>query len=228
MHLFFGKFKTRRKVAAVVDAKPLILLILCLLSASKHIYPSDSFRYEYDTNTPEIFAATIAATFVLVVIVFLVYDCMVKRRNDKLVTNAAQSNALVSNLFPGMFKDRVINERNKNLASPTKNLTSAISNATTGKQSQSNSIQSLDDDPSKASLPLADFFRETTIFFGDIVGFTSWSSGREPSQVFTLLEAVYGAFDKSAKRHQVFKGKSKKILLFALKACVSNQSKTNS
>lgn len=37
-------------------------------------------------------------------------------------------------------------------------------------------------------------------------GFTAWSSGvREPSQVFTLLETVYRASDKIAKRRRVFK-----------------------
>ena len=41
--------------------------------------------------------------------------------------------------------------------------------------------------------------------FADIVGFTAWSSAREPSQVFTLLETVYLAFDKIAKRKRVFK-----------------------
>ena len=31
------------------------------------------------------------------------------------------------------------------------------------------------------------------------------SSAREPSQVFTLLETIYGAFDRTAKKHGVFK-----------------------
>lgn len=35
--------------------------------------------------------------------------------------------------------------------------------------------------------------------------FTAWSSVREPSQVFTLLETVYKSFDKTAKRRKVFK-----------------------
>ena len=39
----------------------------------------------------------------------------------------------------------------------------------------------------------------------DIVGFTSWSSVREPTQVFTLLETIYSAFDKMAKRRNVYK-----------------------
>ncbi|KAL7561168.1 hypothetical protein ACA910_011989 [Epithemia clementina (nom. ined.)] len=41
--------------------------------------------------------------------------------------------------------------------------------------------------------------------FADIVGFTAWSSAREPKQVFTLLESIYQAFDKIANRHKVFK-----------------------
>jgi class 3 adenylate cyclase len=37
------------------------------------------------------------------------------------------------------------------------------------------------------------------------VGFTAWSSVREPCQVFVLLETVYHAFDQIAKRRGVFK-----------------------
>lgn len=39
----------------------------------------------------------------------------------------------------------------------------------------------------------------------DMVGFTAWSSVREPSQVFQLLEIVYNSFDNIAKRRRVFK-----------------------
>lgn len=41
--------------------------------------------------------------------------------------------------------------------------------------------------------------------FADISGFTAWSSVREPSQVFTLLETVYSEFDNLARQHGVFK-----------------------
>jgi class 3 adenylate cyclase len=53
--------------------------------------------------------------------------------------------------------------------------------------------------------PMADLFPETTIMFADIVGFTAWSSSKEPSQVFTLLETIYQAFDDIARRRRVFK-----------------------
>jgi len=39
----------------------------------------------------------------------------------------------------------------------------------------------------------------------DISGFTAWSSVREATQVFQLLETVYNAFDKTARRLKVFK-----------------------
>lgn len=56
-----------------------------------------------------------------------------------------------------------------------------------------------------ASKPIADLFPETTIIFADIAGFTAWSSTREPSQVFRLLETVYSEFDSIAKRRRVYK-----------------------
>lgn len=38
-----------------------------------------------------------------------------------------------------------------------------------------------------------------------LIGFTAWSSVREPSQVFTLLETIYHAFDEIARKRRVFK-----------------------
>jgi class 3 adenylate cyclase len=51
-------------------------------------------------------------------------------------------------------------------------------------------------------------FTSVTVLFADITGFTAWSSVRKPSQVFTLLEAVYDAFDSIAKRPGVFNVKT--------------------
>jgi class 3 adenylate cyclase len=38
-----------------------------------------------------------------------------------------------------------------------------------------------------------------------LAGFTAWSSVRDPTQVFTLLETVYRAFDNMARKRRVFK-----------------------
>jgi class 3 adenylate cyclase len=53
--------------------------------------------------------------------------------------------------------------------------------------------------------PIADFFPNCTVMFADIGGFTAWSSTREPTQVFVLLQTVYQNFDFLAKRRKVFK-----------------------
>jgi len=57
----------------------------------------------------------------------------------------------------------------------------------------------------KHSEPIAEVFPHTTVLFADIEGFTAWSSEREPTQVFELLESVYAGFDEIAKRLKVFK-----------------------
>jgi class 3 adenylate cyclase len=47
---------------------------------------------------------------------------------------------------------------------------------------------------------------QSTHFFNFfIAGFTAWSSVREPTQVFSLLETVYHAFDEIARSRRVFK-----------------------
>ena len=38
-----------------------------------------------------------------------------------------------------------------------------------------------------------------------LVGFTAWSSTREPPDVFRLLETIYSSFDKIAERRRIFK-----------------------
>jgi class 3 adenylate cyclase len=53
--------------------------------------------------------------------------------------------------------------------------------------------------------PIADLYPDVTVLFADIAGFTSWSSEREPTQVFILLETIYRALDKAAKKMGVFK-----------------------
>lgn len=53
--------------------------------------------------------------------------------------------------------------------------------------------------------PIADYYPEATVMFLDIVGFTAWSSEREPTQVFRLLEAVFRSLDEVLHRYGVFK-----------------------
>ncbi|CAB9516454.1 Receptor-type guanylate cyclase gcy [Seminavis robusta] len=64
--------------------------------------------------------------------------------------------------------------------------------------------------------PIAELYPETTIMFCDVVGFTSWSSVRDPAQVFTLLESLYYNFDLIARRRNVFKVETSLLSLIRL------------
>ncbi|GKY91562.1 hypothetical protein MPSEU_000128100 [Mayamaea pseudoterrestris] len=60
------------------------------------------------------------------------------------------------------------------------------------------------------SRPIADFFPDTTLLFADIAGFTAWSSARQPTEVFMLLETLYGNFDIIAEKYGIFKVETSK------------------
>lgn len=91
---------------------------------------------------------------------FLLYDIAVTRRNENLVSKAAQSNAIVSSLFPESIKNRLISQQENeqqnrsNLRSKKGNLKAFLN---TGEQLLTQK-------------PLADLFLETTVLFADIAG----------------------------------------------------------
>jgi hypothetical protein len=176
---------------------------------SARVYPSDAWKKQYFSDKPNYYAAGIVGCFVLTTFVFAIYDYLVRKRQRKVLDKATRSTAIVSNLFPSTVRDKLMEE-----ALGQKNKTSWRSSPIKTMRRDSG----LEDDSEKGgdcvlsdrlygSAPIADFFPETTILFADMVGFTAWSSVREPSQVFTLLETVYHAFDSIARRRRVFKGK---------------------
>eukprot|EP00934_Nitzschia_sp_Nitz4_P009441 Nitzschia sp. Nitz4//scaffold270_size25879//13071//16782//NITZ4_008299-RA/size25879-augustus-gene-0.20-mRNA-1//-1//CDS//3329545193//9431//frame0 len=160
------------------------------------IYPSDEFKEPYDDATPEIFAIVVAGAFLVVIFVFIFYDVSVQRRNQMIVSNAARSNAIVSSLFPAHIRDRLLEqEQQKN----------AAAEATAASSKMRSFLRTNDSKQVGKARPLAELFLETTLLFADIAGFTAWSSTREPTQVFDLLECVYSELDKLSKKHKVLK-----------------------
>uniref|UniRef100_A0A7S3L4M9 Phosphodiesterase n=1 Tax=Amphora coffeiformis TaxID=265554 RepID=A0A7S3L4M9_9STRA len=170
----------------------------CLFTQS--IYPTTEYRESFKASkTPKIFAVTVAVTFILVALVFAVYDYLVNERNKKVVENAARSNAIVTQLFPGNLREQIVarKEAEMQLKKGANKSSNFLKSFVEGKNTYS-----LTDTTTK---PVAELFLEATVIFADIVGFTAWSSVREPAQVFTLLETVYHRFDEIAKRRRVFK-----------------------
>jgi class 3 adenylate cyclase len=161
-----------------------------------HIYPTKEFEEEYRSKLPIALTVVVASTFMLMIVTFFLYDWLVHRRNNKVVGEAARSNAIVASLFPSNVRERMAAEKDANEEHTKSRLRNFL---------DSESLDMDEDDIMLKTKPIADLFPETTILFADISGFTAWSSMREPTQVFTLLETIYRAFDEIAKRRRVFK-----------------------
>eukprot|EP00526_Cylindrotheca_closterium_P004007 CAMPEP_0113645796 /NCGR_PEP_ID=MMETSP0017_2-20120614/24155_1 /TAXON_ID=2856 /ORGANISM="Cylindrotheca closterium" /LENGTH=1160 /DNA_ID=CAMNT_0000557583 /DNA_START=12 /DNA_END=3494 /DNA_ORIENTATION=- /assembly_acc=CAM_ASM_000147 len=159
------------------------------------IYPSDDFRASFDPTDPSIYAGLIVVAFVFFGAIFFLYDRFTKNRQKKLQEQAKRAEAIVTSVFPEGVGLRLIQQAHQEATNP---------------QSSKKMLNSFlsKNDMTGANLrrkPIADLFPNTTVMFADIVGFTAWSSTREPSQVFILLETVYKEFDTLAKQREVFK-----------------------
>lgn len=185
------------------------------------IYPSVSIQNDYISSKPAIYTTLAVLIFVILGAGFMVYDHLVQMRQREAMTSAARSDAIVQSLFPADIRDRLLkgNEAAAKQGKVDKDSTNElIPSGTEGQKFRLKTFldenetdpNNANKDASKAGMikeskPIADLFPNTTVMFADIAGFTAWSSVREPSQVFTLLETVYKSFDKTAKRRKVFK-----------------------
>jgi hypothetical protein len=159
------------------------------------IYPSAVFMDLHQSNLPTILSVTYAAVFVCIIIAFVLYDCNVQARNDKLIGAAVRSTAIVSSLFPTNVRDRLLAEKEieEDALNLSKKTNTKFSNLRAFLNKERGTAEDSDDDDSDdsesdddsidisniyKSKPIADLFPETTILFGDIVGFTAWSSGK--------------------------------------------------
>ena len=162
------------------------------------IYPSTAFENAYHTDTPKTFAIVLAVTFASVCLIFVTYDVMVQKRNETLIKNNANSNAIVSSLFPGQIRDQLLQQQ-KDVSSTVQRSHRTLKSALVAGDAEE------DKDGITSAPPLADYFAECSVMFADIAGFTAWSSQRHPSEVFLLLETLFGKFDEIARLRRVFK-----------------------
>jgi hypothetical protein len=185
-----------------------------------HVYPSSKFRDTFDTSTPYIYAAVVALAFLVTAILLVVYDRMVNRRESKTIKAAARTQAIVASLFPKEIAKKLVQEAVESSSDSKENgWTKKHNGGKTGLQgmfTENGKLAYGDIGTLGSSKPLADLFPEATIMFGDLVGFTAWSSTREPSQVFMLLEGLYSTFDELALRRKVFKVETGKFVLSSM------------
>ena len=94
-----------------------------------------------------------------------------------------KSNAIIASLFPSNVRDRLFGENagNDNASQASRG---SRSKRSFGFRLRTYLTEGADaSDNGGDSNPIADLFPECTVLFADIVGFTAWSSMREPAQV---------------------------------------------
>jgi Adenylate and Guanylate cyclase catalytic domain len=151
---------------------------------SLHLYPTDEMRSDFTTNNGAIYAGLTLFVIGSLGIIFVMYDFKVERRQKKVLSSAIRSSEIVSSLFPSSVQDQLYPIHINN-------------NALTQ--------EDISDARPVVGGPIAKLYHETTVMFADIKGFTQWSADRQPTEVFHLLETLYGAFDALARRYGVFK-----------------------
>jgi hypothetical protein len=137
---------------------------------SLDVYSSAAYASKYDSSLPLAFTLIIASLFLVMAAIFFIYDSFVKDRNDKVITAAARSNAIVSSLFPSNVRDRLLAEKDvdegKSKSGKIDAHRSTLKGFLAGETEQDTEMQDADVYKSK---PIADLFPETTVLFGDIV-----------------------------------------------------------
>jgi hypothetical protein len=154
------------------------------------VFPSQEFEDGHTTNNPGLYALALAAVFLFTSDVFILYDYCVERRQKVAMKSAQQSGALVSSLFPEAVREKLYEEQDAKKAN----------NAKQGDERWRTSDANPEGKPAVRAAVNANLYPNATVLFADIAGFTKWSSSRSPTEVFELLETIYGAFDNSRPR----------------------------
>eukprot|EP00980_Cylindrotheca_fusiformis_P012655 scaffold3091_cov117-Cylindrotheca_fusiformis.AAC.7 len=172
----------------------------CVPLLTLFVYPSAILEDSIKTTHAALYTTVVVVIFVFTILVFLLYDYSVGRRQRIVMDRIAKQDRIVSDVFPTAIRDRLYENQAKSMMNGVdsdmldEDGPLGLGETYVGKSSSTH-----------GSAPLADLFPSVTVIFADLVGFTAWSSAREPHHVFILLETIYGAFDKLAYRNGVFK-----------------------
>jgi hypothetical protein len=74
------------------------------------IFPTKEMEDVYTSNKPILYTLVVVLVFVFTAMVFVLYDCLVQRRQDKVMATAKRTNDIVSSLFPSNVRDRILKD----------------------------------------------------------------------------------------------------------------------
>jgi hypothetical protein len=114
------------------------------------VYATRVNEDSYESDAPYIFGIGAAACFFFAIVLFLFYDCYVRRQQNRVVGQAERSNAIVASLFPKQVARRLFQDPSR----PNELVTDTERNAAN---------TTVDD------RPIAELFPEATVMFGEYV-----------------------------------------------------------
>jgi hypothetical protein len=95
------------------------------------LYTSTTYWSESVSNSAVIFTLVVSGTFLLVLLTFGIYDLFVQRRQNKVVSAALRSHAMIASLFPSNVRARLFDE---DLPSSNAGSEKALANSSTDAQ----------------------------------------------------------------------------------------------
>lgn len=124
-----------------------------------NVYPSKEWREQFYSDDPYLYAAVVLSCFLVTAFGFLLYDCLVQRRQAKVMKSAARTDKIVASLFPENVRDRLLkeadHEEHKTRSANFLNSSEKRNGPLFSGESTSETIF--------GSKPIADLFPETTI-----------------------------------------------------------------
>lgn len=122
------------------------------------VHPSDELKETYQTNEPMLYTVVVVCVFALTVMVFLLYDYFVQRRNDQVMLTATKTASIVSSLFPKTIQSRIMEEVEEGQKRRTGSFSGKdlLKNYMSGKLT--NKEEATDGNGVFGSKPIADFF----------------------------------------------------------------------
>lgn len=125
------------------------------------LHPTVELEDMFITRTPQAVALLVALIFVFTSSVFLVYDRLVRRRQEKVMRNAVRSGKIVSSLFPKTVRKRIFDEVAPETENPVgRQRLTAFLRRQSDVGTSNEILEDLQDDP------IADDFEDCTVCFG--------------------------------------------------------------
>lgn len=185
----------------------------------------------FSTDLPIVFAVIVACIFLLMGFAFVVYDCIVSRRNVKVMSAAVRSTAIVTSLFPSTVRDRLY-EGNANSAATATSKARLKKFVDKGVGFDNHIEAGKSREVVLESKPIADLFPDTTVMFADIGKCFVWYRLDEIScypllilTLFVLLQLVsqHGALCASlSKFSHYLKQCTVRLIGKLIKLCASS------